>query len=143
MHIHLHCMHMHVHLLCLHMHTISQNNNSTKTLLLSFCIMIHCQFQVFQRFSGSKLILKPVETLLATNKIYTNQNTSPTRSCSLKKYIIYIHTYMNACIYIYRLCHRPNAILFFETVYVLSSLSIFVYIYIHNFFTYTPWHTCT
>jgi hypothetical protein len=55
---------------CVHMRTL-------KTTTITILTIFECQFQVFQRFSSSKLVLKTVESCFATLKYYGNGNNTP------------------------------------------------------------------
>jgi hypothetical protein len=89
---------------CIHTVRVKWGNGvleSQRDGLTAIPIIIEGRFQVFQRFSSSKLVLKTVESCFAALNYYGN-GSMWMHVCKQYGYIdnrLFVHTYMHVCVY--------------------------------------------
>ncbi len=83
-----------------HTHIHAAAERLSRIVRTAIPIIIEGQFQVFQRFSSSKLVLKPVESCFAALDYYGNGSNVESRgvNISIPMYIYtHVHTHTHTC----------------------------------------------
>ncbi len=120
------------------LHTILENGMYPRCRhSLSFTailIIFEGQFQAFQRFPSTKLVLKTVESRFAALNYYENGSTWTKRQRHVILIRTYIHTYIHTWLhtYVHTSMHTiPKCVLENTVLYMGTNMYIHTWVYVH------------